>query len=66
MRSVSSVVSPVTQVAEFEVKYASKKFVKVPAEDDTGRHNSTAPVKMTAKKLIAMSRVGLNLNILYQ
>ena len=61
---VSRQTRPVTVVAEFDVKYASRKLVKVPLEDDMGRDNNNAPAKMTAKNEIIITKEGLNLNIL--
>ena len=59
------VLKPVTHVAEFAVKYASRKFVYVPFAEDIGRHKRTAPRVITAKKLSAITRVARNLNIVF-
>ena len=57
---VSRTTSPVTHVAELAVKYASRKLVGVPVEDDIGRLRSIPPVNMTRKKLITIRVLGFN------
>jgi len=57
---VSRTTSPVTQVAEFDVKYASRKLVVVPVDDDIGRLRRMPPVNIIRKKLITISVLGFN------
>ena len=57
---VSRTTSPVTHVAELAVKYASRKFVEVPVDDDMGRLRRMPPVNMIRKKLTAIRVLGFN------
>jgi hypothetical protein len=56
---VSRTTSPVTHVAELAVKYASRKLVGVPLDDDMGRLRSIPPVSIIKKKLRAIIVLGL-------
>jgi len=40
------------------VKYASRKFVGVPLEDDMGRLRSMPPARIIRKKLMAIKVLG--------
>ena len=55
--AVSSVTSPVTQVALTAVKTASSGFVKLRSAEETGSINSTAPARMTNRKPAAIMPV---------
>jgi hypothetical protein len=57
--AVSTTMSPVTQMAEVEVKRASTKEIR-PETVQTGSMRSRAPKKMAAAKLIANTWAGWN------
>jgi hypothetical protein len=53
-RKVSWTTSPVTQIAEVEVKSASEKGVTTPAAEEIGSMSKKAPRRITARKLPIM------------
>ena len=54
---MSTVVSPVTVIAEVATNSASKKFVTVPVLEDIGIIKSAVPMRIRTVKAIAISLV---------
>ena len=55
---MSNLISPVTQVAEVEVKNASEKSVNLPIDEAIGKESKTVPKKIINKYPNKISRIG--------